>query len=43
MLEMYRSAFAHLNYCIGVSISVTAHVVDAAEFYNKAVKVQYGI
>ena len=35
---MYRSVFAHLNYCIGVSISVTTHIVDAAEFYNKQFK-----
>ena len=43
MLEIYRSAFTHLNYCIGVNISVTTHIVDAAEFCNKAVQVQYGI
>ena len=40
---MYRRGFVHLNYGIGISISVTTHIVDAAEFYNKAVQVQYGI
>ena len=40
MLEMYHSAFAHLNYCTGVSISVTTHVVDTAKFYYKTVQAQ---
>ena len=38
---MYRSAFAHLNYCTGVSISVTIHIVDTADFHNKTVQVQW--
>ena len=38
---MYCSAFAYLNYCTGVIMSVTTHIVNTAEFYNKTVQVQW--
>ena len=41
MLEMYHRAFAHLNYYTDVSISVSAHIVDTAEFHNRTVQVQW--
>ena len=41
MLEMYHSAFAHLNYCADVSILLSTHIVDTAEFHNRTVQVQW--
>ena len=41
MLEMHHKAFAHLKYCTDVSISVSTHIVDTAEFHNRTVQVQW--